>query len=178
MKSNCSDAWTLTFTFYFLLHYAMPCWVPVLRCYAGLLHSDRQYRSRQLTTNSKTGAKVNNIKLENKIDNMFIFWKSMPTKYCWLRDHRLGSRHESKNMCREPCRFCSAFFVETFLAVKYLALSFLRNTSEIQGEMLVTTWYCFVHKSILLANIKHLISHRQIAVYSLWYMKITEVLSA
>ena len=34
--------------------------------------------------------------------------------------------------------FCSAFFAKTFLAVKYLALSFLGSTSEMQGEKLIT----------------------------------------
>jgi len=85
----------------------------------------------QITTNSKIRAKVKNVKLENKYDNMFIFAKIGPQNVAvsgstdWDQDIGTGTLLVPQGFLS----FCSAFFPKIFLAVKYLALSFLGSTS-------------------------------------------------
>lgn len=98
----------------------------------------------QLTTNSEIGAKVKNIKLENKHGNMFIFAKVNPENVAgwgstgWDQDIKVHYGTRSLHVLHCFPDFCSAFFAKTFLSVKYLAASFPGSTSEMQGEVLIT----------------------------------------
>lgn len=75
---------------------------------------------------------------------MFIFAKVNPKIFfCWgstswdqvIKIHySTGALH----VLHSFLDFCSAFFPKTSLDAKYIVLSFLGNTSEVQGEILIT----------------------------------------
>lgn len=144
---------TLTSTFYFaeLCHVLFGSSSAVL-CISldCCIHADCSGAS-QLRTNSKIGAKVKNIKLENKHDSMIILVKGKCTKCYCLQQHRLGSGHKSAQWYKSTSWFSRFLFCllckKIFLAVKYVGHSFLGNTSERQGEILTTVYMIFLQIS-------------------------------
>lgn len=78
----------------------------------------------QLTTNSKIWAKVKNIKLENKHDNMFIFAKVNPQNVAgwgstvWDQDIKVHFGTRALHVLHSFLDFCFAFFEKTFFGCK------------------------------------------------------------
>lgn len=64
----------------------------------------------------------------------------------WEQDTKAHYGTKALNVLHGFLDFCPAFFAKILWAVKYVACSFLGNTSESQGESLTAAFYCFLQR--------------------------------